>query len=124
MFVENGGDEGEGLRGLLVARVCLLFTFYYDQKRFWCALVEWFLQVTDEPDDVTGMWIVAPEEDQQGRRVRNVVALDTILRPAHLIALYGENMVPVNFHFADTLDAFHAYYVNKYIDHHAHTLGF
>ena len=79
VFVKNGGAEGEGLRGLLVARVCLLFLFPYKLKKYQCALVEWFLLVADEPDDVTGMWIVAPEEDQQDHQVRAVIGLDTIL---------------------------------------------
>ena len=79
VFVENGGAEGEGLHGLLVARVCLLFLFPYRLKKYRYALVKWFLLVTDEPDNVTGMWIVALEEDQQGHQVRAVIGLDTIL---------------------------------------------
>ena len=106
VFVENGGAEGEGLCGLLVARVCLLFLFPYKLKKYWCILVEWFLLVADEPDDVTGMWIVAPEEDQQGHRVRAVIGLDTILRPVHLIGMHGDDEIPVYFQLSDTLDAF------------------
>ena len=79
VFVKNKGAEGEGLCGLLVARVYLLFLFPYKLKKYRCTLVEWFLLVADEPDDVTGMWIVAPEEDQQGHRVHAVIGLDMIL---------------------------------------------
>ena len=94
------------------------------QKTYKAALVDWFLQVTEQPDNLTGMWIVAPEEDRWGQRIHAVVSLDTILRPAHLIPVYGDAMVPIDFRFTDCLDAFRAYYVNKYIDHHSHTIAF
>ena len=57
VFVENRGAEGEGLSGLLVARVCLLFLFPYRLKKYQCTLVEWFLLVADKPDDVTGTYV-------------------------------------------------------------------
>ena len=124
VFIENGGGEGEGLWGLSVARVLLLFSFCHMQKTYEVALVDWYLRVTEQPDVLTGMWIVAPEQDRRGQRIRTVVSLDTILRLAHLIPVYGDDMVPIDFHFADCLDAFQAYYVNKYIDHHSHTIAF
>ena len=94
------------------------------QKTYKAALVDWFLQVMEQPDNLTGMWIVAPEEDRWGQHIHAVVSLDTILRPAHLIPVYGDAMVPIDFRFTDCLDAFRAYYVNKYIDHHSHTIAF
>ena len=124
VFIENGGGEGDGFRGLLVARVLLLFSFRHMQKTYKAALVDWFLRVTEQPDNLTGMWIVAPEEDHRGQHIHAVVLLDTILRPAHLIPVYGDDMVPTDFHFTDCLDAFRAYYVNKYIDHHSHMIAF
>ena len=36
----------------------------------------------------------------------------------------GSNLVPTDIHSSETLDPFRAYYVTKYIDHHAHTLVF
>ena len=62
--------------------------------------------------------------NRRGQRIHAVVSLDTILRPAHLIPVYGDAMVPIDFRFMDCLDAFRAYYVNKYIDHHSHTIAF
>jgi len=73
-------------------------------------------QSTDEPDDVTGMWIVAPEEDGRDRQVRAVIGLDTILRPARLVEMYRDNVIPIHFRLSYT---FHAYYMSKYMDHHA-----
>ena len=51
------------------------------------------------------MWIVALETSSQGWRV-------------------GSNLVSTDIHSSETLDPFRAYYVTKYIDHHAHTLVF
>ena len=67
---------------------------------------------------------MVPEEDCWGQHIHAVVLLDTILCPVHLIPVYGADPVPTNFHFADSLDTFQAYYVNKYIDHHSHTIAF
>ena len=42
------------------------------------------------------MWIVVPEEDYWGQHMRAVVSLDIIPRPAHLIPVYGVDMVPTD----------------------------
>ena len=123
VYVAKGGVD-VGFQSLLVARVCLFFSCGYNGCDYSCALVDWFLPVAGEVDELTGMWIVAPETDNQDRRVQSVISLDSIIRSAHLIPVYGNDLVPIDFHFSETLDAFKAYYVNKYIDHHAHTLVF
>jgi hypothetical protein len=47
------------------------------------------------------------------------------LRGAHLIDVAGKEFVPLtNFDFSDSLDAFEAFYVNKYADHHSHEIAF
>ena len=43
---------------------------------------------------------------------------------AHLIGVYGGEFIPADLHFSESLDAFKAYYVNKYIDNHANMLVF
>ena len=65
------------------------------------ALVDWFLQVMEQPGILTGMWIVTPEEDCWGQCMCAVVSLDTILCPVHLIPVYGADLVSTNFHFVD-----------------------
>ncbi|KAG6329361.1 hypothetical protein ID866_9728 [Astraeus odoratus] len=50
--------------------------------------------------------------------------LDTILREAHLIGVYGDEFLPSSFHYSLSLDMFHTYCVNKYIDHYSHKLAF
>jgi hypothetical protein len=48
-----------------------------------------------------------------------------LLRGAHLIGVARKEIVPVaDFDFSDSLDAFQAFYVNKYADHHAHKIAF
>ena len=106
VFVKGGGIDWNGFGGLLVAWVRLLFAFGHRGKMYECALVGWYLLVGNVLDEATGMWIVAPEMDQQGWWVRAVISLDAVLRPAHLTAVYGEDALPVDFHYTDTLDAF------------------
>ncbi|KAJ6544946.1 hypothetical protein B0H10DRAFT_2386391 [Mycena sp. CBHHK59/15] len=89
-----------------------------------CALVHWFSAVGEDPCTDTGMWIVKP--DFHGREPGlAVVHIDCLLRGAHLIGVAGKEFVPVHdFDFSDSLDAFEAFYVNKYADHHAHEIAF
>jgi len=50
---------------MLVAHVLLFFSFHsvYLDKDVLCALVNWFMPDGDEPDEVTGMWVVEPEHE-------------------------------------------------------------
>ena len=56
-----------------------------------------------------------------------VVHLDAILRGVHLVGVAGKEFLPPDnkdLSFSDSLDAFDAFYVNKYADHHSHELLF
>lgn len=123
VFVETDADK-EGMRGLHIARVKLFFSFLRDGVHYPCAFVEWFAPIGNEPDELTGMWVVEPELDNAGQRECSVIHLDTIVRSTHLIGSYGSSSLPRSFHHSQSLDAFRAYYVNKYIDHHAHEIAF
>ncbi len=111
-----------GMRGLYIVRVILLFSFKYggrhDGTVYPCALVEWFSVVGDEPDPVTGMWIVEPDLNSDGTREVSVLHLDSLIRSAHLLAVFGDELVPTDFHFSYTLTAFRSFYVNHFADHH------
>ncbi|ETW83142.1 hypothetical protein HETIRDRAFT_417135 [Heterobasidion irregulare TC 32-1] len=111
IFTEKD-PELDGFRGLHAARVVIFFSFKHQQITYPCALVEWFVPVGDKPCSNTGMWIVEPQIGLGGGRITSVIHVDSILRGAHLID------------FTDTLDAFAAYYVNKFIDHHANEIAF
>lgn len=108
-----------GFRGLLAARVRLLFSFKHEGIYYPCALVSWFSPAGELPDDDTGMWVVAPTLDQCKKEVMSVVHLDCIVRGTHLIGIAGKNYLPHHFHFSDSLDAFSSFYINKFADHHA-----
>lgn len=109
------------MRGLGVVRVMLFFSFEYDNTQYPLALVEWFKKVGLDP--VTGMWVVRPDI-VRGKREHSVLHLDSFLRAAHLIPVFGTQKLPRDFDFTLSLDAFDAYYVNKYIDHHANEVAF
>lgn len=117
-------DETQpGFRGLSVVRVHLLFSFKYaNGVTYPCALVSWFVPIGDSPCDETGMWIVEPLVDDHGRRVISVIHLDCMLRAAHLIGV-ADGPLPYQLSHTDSLDAFQAFYVNKYADHHAHEIA-
>ena len=70
------------------------------------------------------MWVVTPDYMPNSVRLRGVISVETIVRAAHLIPAYGPDFLPSRFDANDALDVFVAYYVNKYVDHHAHTLTF
>ncbi|KAG6328870.1 hypothetical protein ID866_10219 [Astraeus odoratus] len=124
VFVENGGVDEDGFRGVLVARVLSFLSFTYREEEHVCTFVEWFLPVDEEPDEETGMWIVAPEFNPWGSRVWSVIALNIILCGAHLIGVYGDRFLCSDSHYSQSLDSFDTYYVNKFIDHHTHALVF
>ncbi|KAF8871348.1 hypothetical protein BD779DRAFT_1454113 [Infundibulicybe gibba] len=116
-------QDTPGMRGMSVVRVKLFFSFEHQNETYPCALVEWFKLRGNSPDPTTGMWRVVPEL-KHGERVVSVLHLDTFLRGAHLLPVFGDNFLPHNFHFSYSLDAFEAYYVNQFADHHAHEIIF
>jgi hypothetical protein len=111
--------DGPVMRGLVVGRVLLFFSFTFSNKEHQCALVHWLVPVGDAPDPDTGMWVVEPELDQRQPSLA-IVPIDTMARAAHLMGVYGPQPLPEHFHFSYTLDAFRRYFVNPYADHHMH----
>ena len=112
-------STSDGMRGLDIARVRLFFHFNYNGTMYPCALVHWFSRVSNAPDEANGMWIVEPDLNADGSPCESVIHLDCILRAAHLIGVYGDEFLPTDFTFHDTLDTFESFYVNRFIDHHA-----
>ncbi|KAI5984105.1 hypothetical protein EDC04DRAFT_3005940 [Pisolithus marmoratus] len=86
--------------------------------------LHWFSNISDGPDKDTGMWVVQPDYDADGQRELEVVHVHSILHGAHLIPVYGHTHLPTNVQYTNSLDVFQAYYVNKYIDHHAFEIAF
>jgi hypothetical protein len=120
----SGDPTLEGFQGLLVARVRLFLSVVHQRVTYPCALVAWYSTIGDDVCPDTGMWMVEPDYDRTGSLAMSVVHLDTILRAAHLMGIAGDGFIPKTVKFHNSLDAFKAYYVNKYIDHHSHEIAF
>ena len=104
-------------------RSCLTFLLFQLSRLFTnCALIEWFLPFSNEPDTLTGMWIVVPEVNAAGHRVRAVISVKSILQGVHLIGVFGAAFLPITLHFSHSFNTFNACYVNRYIDHHLYTI--
>ena len=122
IFVQIGPDVGgPGMKGMVIGRVRLLFSFTSGQTCYPCALVEWFIPM-DKVDEDTGMWVVSPEFERgvSGSRTLAIVHLDCIARAAHLIPVFGSSFVPEELHFSNSLDVYRSYFVNGHVDHHCH----
>lgn len=62
--VEDKNAEGsEIMHGMLIACVLLFFSFHDPVlcEEIPCALVNWFMPVSDQRDEVMGMWEFKPE---------------------------------------------------------------
>ena len=68
------------------------------------------------------MWKVQCEVDENGEQPVQVIHLDTILHSAHLLPCYGKGFLLVKLKYIDSLDAWDSYFVNQFIDQHAHEL--
>jgi len=112
----------DGFAGLHVACVKVFLTFSIDGTTYPCALVEWFSNGFALCEE-TGLWHVYPDHDRQGQWLTLLVHLDVILCGAHLVGVPGPHLLPRTFTYSDSLNAFHLFYVNKYIDYHAHELA-
>lgn len=127
VLVSMGDDDDRApMRGLLVARIWLLFSYFnpYQGKDIPCALVTWFIHPGDSPerDKDTGMWRVVPERGADDEHLFQVIHLNTILRGIHLLPCYGEGFLPADLECDEALDAWNEYFVNHFIDYHAHEL--
>lgn len=60
------------------------------------------------------------EHDWTGVPTMQVIAVDTIARAAHLLPIYGSSRVPDDLSHHDVLDRYRSFFVNHFIDHHAH----
>ena len=118
-------DESEpGMRGLSVARARLFFRVTVNRLKYPCALVHWYSRVGDSPDESTGMWAVEPDTLDNGKPRTAIIHLDTVVRLAHLLPIYGEERAPRGVKYTSSLDVFSEFYINKFGDHHAFEIAF
>ncbi|KAJ7697723.1 hypothetical protein B0H17DRAFT_1197375 [Mycena rosella] len=123
VFVEHDTTK-PGFRGLLVARVLLFMSVKHEGIEYPCALVTWFSVIGDGPCPDVGMWMVEPDLDDHNNRIMDIIHIDSILRAAHLLPIFGDDFLPLHFRYYLSLDSFRAFYVNKYADHHSHEIAF
>ncbi|KAG0705614.1 hypothetical protein DFH29DRAFT_980850 [Suillus ampliporus] len=105
IFVSMNDKVNCGLDGLAIARVLCFLGFKYWTKYF------------QDPD--TGMYLIAPSSNDNGTPDVSIIHIDCIFHAAHLIPLYGTNFLPHKIAPHDSYNVFHAFYINKYADHHA-----
>jgi hypothetical protein len=110
--------NAHGMQGMDIAQVLTFFSFRLRGVYYPCAVVRWFNRVGNTPDDNTGMWMVEPSSVDHHAHFA-VIHVDTIFRSAHLIPVYGTDMLPLTIKSHHVLDIFTLFYVNKYADHHA-----
>ncbi|KAG1830978.1 hypothetical protein DFJ58DRAFT_719599 [Suillus subalutaceus] len=89
------------------ARVMCFFSLTFEAVSYPCAVVCWFDKADDRPDEDTGMWILESS------------TLILFIAAAHLIPIYGTHTIPQDLKHYDSYDAFKAFYINKFADHHA-----
>ena len=111
--------EAQGMRRFRVARLRQLVSIMHEDILHQAAIVHWYVMDANERDGLTAMWVVKPEI-VDGRWVTGIIPLTAITRACHLMPVMGKTFVPVWFHYDDTLDWFDKYYVNHYVDYHAH----
>ena len=107
-----------------IARIYCFFSFTHTNAQiFPCALVHWFDRVEDEADGLTGMWMVSPSFLEDGSHNLSVVHVDSIIRAAHPLPIFGDEPVPAHVTFHNSLDIYQGFYVNHSADHHAFELA-
>lgn len=126
IFVETD-PNALGMLGLDVAQVKAFLSFSFESRLYQCALVSWFSRFGDRPDDATGMWMLQAdfEDDAEMHRYCSVIPIDSIVRAAHLVPIFGTGFTPKGFTPALSLTTiFRGWYVNNFIDYHAFELIF
>ncbi|KAG2035411.1 hypothetical protein BDR03DRAFT_934906 [Suillus americanus] len=118
VFVNMDADV-EGMGGMEVARIMYFFSYTFEGILYPCAVVRWFDKASDGPDEHTGMWIVKPSFDTDNSPFVGIIHIDSIYRAAHLVPIYGTQFISRDLKHYDSYDAFQAFYVNKFADHHA-----
>ena len=122
VFVERDATI-PGVHGLNVVRLLALFSFVWRGQYYPCTLVRWFKHTAEEVDIGMGMWVVQPDNNDNGSPAVGIIHLDLVLHVAHLMPVFGDQFIPIGLTPDHTLDIFQSFYINKYIDYHAFELA-
>lgn len=104
---------------LKIAHTLAFFSFVYRGDNFQCVVVWWFEKIKNRPDNDTGMWIVRPASLPNHQPNVAVISIHSIYCAAHLVPVYGPSFISRDIKPHHSYDAFRAFYVNKFADHHS-----
>ncbi|KAF8257099.1 hypothetical protein EI94DRAFT_1774628 [Lactarius quietus] len=108
-----------GMKGMEIGCVLAFFSFKYRHKNFCCMLINWFVHA-DECDPDTGMWVVKQDFNHCGKPTIEDIHLDYTAWAAHLLPIYGQSRIPEEFEYHTALDTYNSFFINHYVDYHAH----
>ncbi|KAF8324638.1 hypothetical protein F5887DRAFT_1063400 [Amanita rubescens] len=111
----------QGMASMEAARTVFFVSFTYNKQVFPCALVEWFT-TRQRPCPRTGMWIVDRDYERDGTRSMELIHIDSVIRGAHLIPVFGQGFVPMDLTYHNSLDRYDTFYVNQFADHNSFDL--
>jgi len=119
----NTDDTHEGVQSMDMGHVlCFFLLPCMNSLSYPCALIHWFDYIANEPDELTGMWMVKPSFLDNRSRHLSVIHVDTIIRAVHLIPIFGQERVLPFITFHNSLDIYCGFYINHLVDHHAFEL--
>ncbi|KIJ58890.1 hypothetical protein HYDPIDRAFT_101805 [Hydnomerulius pinastri MD-312] len=120
VFVGTNADNAEdtGMRAYDIACILAFFSFTYQGVVYSCAVIRWFNKIHDAPDEDTGMWMVRPAFLPNHSQHIAIIHIDSIYRAAHLVPIFSSSYISRDLKPHHCYDAFQAFYVNKYTDHH------
>ncbi|KAI5984035.1 hypothetical protein EDD15DRAFT_2390543 [Pisolithus albus] len=104
-------DTFNGMLSMEIARV--LCFFHLSTQMVALTLAHLFI----------GMWMVRPSFMGNGSKNLSVIHLDSIVRSAHLLPIFGREQVPRAVNFHNSLDIYRGFYVNCFADYHAFELA-
>ncbi|KAG1908200.1 uncharacterized protein F5891DRAFT_1124059 [Suillus fuscotomentosus] len=108
----NTDDRQDRILSMDVVWIFCFFSFTFTNScTYSCTLVQWIYWITEEQDKATGMYMVAPSFDEDGSPNMSIIHIDSIVRGAHLLLIFGTQFVPQGF------------YINRFIDHHSFELA-
>ncbi|KAG1799570.1 uncharacterized protein BJ212DRAFT_1288039, partial [Suillus subaureus] len=105
--------------GMEIAHVMYSFSFTFEAVLYPCAVVHWFAKDGNRPDEDTRMWVVKPSFDTDHLLSVGIIHIDSIYCAAHLSQIYGAQLISCDLKHYDSYNAFRAFYVNKFANHHA-----
>ncbi|KAF9228066.1 hypothetical protein BS17DRAFT_792960 [Gyrodon lividus] len=116
-------DTLEGMPSMEIAHVLCFFSFVFTNGQTYpCALVHWFDHLAKELNDLMGMWMVTPSFLDNCSKNLAVIHIDSIVCGAHLLPLFGVEVIPEYVPFHNSLDLYCGFYINHFVDHHTFEL--